>query len=35
VLGTESPVEKADALRRFGKMFMGHLWDVFARTKLE
>ncbi|QSQ26083.1 GMC family oxidoreductase [Pyxidicoccus parkwayensis] len=35
VLGTDSPVQKADALRRFGKMFMGHLWDVFARTKLE
>ncbi|MBZ4417352.1 GMC oxidoreductase [Myxococcus sp. RHSTA-1-4] len=35
VLGTDSAVKKADALKRFGSMFMGHLWDVFARTKLE
>ncbi|MCP3142335.1 GMC oxidoreductase [Pyxidicoccus xibeiensis] len=35
VLGTTSPAVKADALKRFGGMFMGHLWDVFARTKLQ
>ncbi|ATB48139.1 GMC oxidoreductase [Corallococcus macrosporus] len=35
VLGTTSPVAKAHALKRFGSMFMGNLWDVFARTKLE
>jgi len=35
VLGTTSPLAKAQALRRFGGMFMGNLWDVFARTKLE
>ncbi|AKQ66184.1 Cholesterol oxidase [Myxococcus hansupus] len=35
VLGTSSPLAKANALRRFGNMFMGNLWDVFARTKLE
>ncbi|NMO18146.1 GMC family oxidoreductase [Pyxidicoccus fallax] len=35
VLGTDSPVRKADAFRRFGGMFMGTLWDVYARAKLE
>lgn len=35
VLGTTSPLAKTQALKRFGSMFMGNLWDVFARTKLE
>ncbi|MBU8895155.1 GMC family oxidoreductase [Corallococcus sp. M34] len=35
VLGTTSPVTQADALRRFGAMFMGSLWDVFVRPRME
>jgi cholesterol oxidase len=33
--GARNPLEKADALARFGKVFMGTLWDVFARAKFE
>ncbi|RYZ40819.1 MAG: GMC family oxidoreductase, partial [Myxococcaceae bacterium] len=35
VLGTSSPLKQADAMRRFGGMFMGTLWDVFARAKFD
>jgi cholesterol oxidase len=35
VLGTDSPVKKADALQRFGTMFMGSLWDTFVRPRME
>ncbi|XXF77249.1 GMC family oxidoreductase [Myxococcaceae bacterium GXIMD 01537] len=35
VLGSDSPLVKADALRRFGTMFMGTLWDVFVRPRFE
>ena len=35
VLGTTSAKEKADAYWRFGAMFMGTLWDVFVRPRLE
>jgi cholesterol oxidase len=33
VTGTDSPLERAEALARFGRMFMGNLWDVFIRAK--
>ncbi|WP_437923706.1 GMC family oxidoreductase [Sorangium sp. So ce291] len=32
--GTDDRREKIAAIGRFGKMFMGDLWDVFARAKL-
>lgn len=35
VLGTTSTQAKADAYWRFGSMFMGTLWDVFVRPRLE
>src|SRR5208337_4544451 len=33
VSGGRGVLERADALRRFGSLFMGTLWDVFARAK--
>ena len=33
VTGTDSEIEKAKALARFGGMFMGTLWDVFIGAK--
>ena len=35
VPGARSLLEETDALARFGKVFMGTLWDVFARAKFE
>ena len=35
VLGTTSTQAKADAYWRFGSMFMGTLWDVFVRPRME
>jgi cholesterol oxidase len=35
VLGTQAPEVKKDAFVRFGSMFMGTLWDVFARPRME
>ena len=35
VLGTTNIEAKKDAFVRFGSMFMGTLWDVFARPRLE
>lgn len=34
VSGTDDPGRKAAALMQFGRMFMGTLWDVFARPRL-
>lgn len=34
VSGTDDPTRKAAALAQFGHMFMGTLWDVFARPRL-
>jgi cholesterol oxidase len=34
VSGTDDPAGKAAALAQFGRMFMGTLWDVFARPRL-
>ncbi len=34
ISGAENEVQRADALARFGKVFMGTLWDVFVRGKL-
>jgi cholesterol oxidase len=34
VSGTNDPVKKADAIARFGHLFMGTLWDVFAAPRL-
>ena len=34
VSGTDDPARKAAALAQFGRMFMGTLWDVFARPRL-
>lgn len=34
VSGTDDPAKKADAIARFGRMFMGTLWDVFAAPHL-
>ena len=34
VSGTNDPAKKADALARFGHMFMGTLWDVFVKPRL-
>jgi cholesterol oxidase len=33
VTGTDSRIEEASALGRFGEMFMGTLWNVFVRAK--
>jgi cholesterol oxidase len=35
VHGTEDPRRKADAVTRFGRMFLGSLWDVFVRMRLQ
>lgn len=35
VRGTRSEVARLDALARFGEFFMGTLWNVFVRPKLE
>ncbi len=35
VSGTNSEVEKASAMARFGKSFMGTLWDVFVRRRFD
>jgi cholesterol oxidase len=35
VLGTHHPTEQAEALARFGQMFLGSLWDVFVRMRLQ
>ncbi|MGZ3461750.1 MAG: GMC family oxidoreductase, partial [Archangium sp.] len=35
VIGTTSVQAKKDAFLRFGSMFMGTLWDVFVRPRLE
>lgn len=35
VTGTESKLKQADALRRFGEVFLGTLLDVFIRPQLE
>lgn len=35
VSGARNPVEKLDAQTRFGRMFVGTLWDVFVRPRLE
>lgn len=32
--GTESPIESADAIARFGRAFLGSLYDVYVRSKL-
>ncbi|WP_437674520.1 GMC oxidoreductase [Sorangium sp. So ce131] len=32
--GTDDRLEKLSALGRFGRMFMGDLWEVFAKSKL-
>jgi cholesterol oxidase len=34
VSGTSDPAKKADAIARFGHLFMGTLWDVFAAPRL-
>jgi cholesterol oxidase len=34
VSGTNDPAKKADAIARFGHLFMGTLWDVFAAPRL-
>jgi cholesterol oxidase len=34
VTGATGELERLDALARFGKVFMGTLWDVFVRGKL-
>jgi len=34
VSGTDDPARKAAVLAQFGRMFMGTLWDVFARPRL-
>src|SRR5579863_6280811 len=34
VTGTDNPTQKAEAMGRFGNMFMGTLWDVFVRPRL-
>lgn len=34
VSGTDDPVKQAAAIARFGQLFMGTLWDVFARPRL-
>ena len=34
VSGTNDPAKKADALARFGHMFMGTLWEVFVKPRL-
>jgi cholesterol oxidase len=34
VSGTDDPAKKADAIKRFGHLFMGTLWDVFAAPRL-
>ena len=34
VSGTNDPAKKASAIARFGHMFMGTLWDVFAAPRL-
>src|SRR2546422_5455059 len=33
VTGTDSRIEQAEAIARFGRMFMGTLWDVFVASK--
>ena len=33
ITGSDSAIERAEALARFGGMFMGTLWDVFVRAK--
>jgi cholesterol oxidase len=34
VSGTTSPVEKAHTIERFGRAFVGTLWDLFVKHKL-
>ncbi len=34
VSGTNDPAAKAAAITRFGRLFMGTLWDVFVRPRL-
>ena len=34
VSGTSSPVEKAHTIERFGRAFVGTLWDLFVKHKL-
>jgi cholesterol oxidase len=34
VSGTTSPVEKAHTMERFGRAFVGTLWDLFVKHKL-
>ena len=34
VSGASGEIERLDALARFGKVFIGTLWDVFVRAKL-
>ena len=34
VTGTDDAVKQADAIGRFGHLFMGTLWDVFAKPRL-
>jgi cholesterol oxidase len=33
-LGTNDPIEQAEALDEFGKMFFGSLWEVFVKPHL-
>jgi cholesterol oxidase len=35
VPGAQSELQRLDALARFGKSFMGTLWDVFVQPRLE
>jgi cholesterol oxidase len=35
VLGAQGPAARARALGRFGGLFLGGLWDVFVRPRLE
>ncbi|MDB4990012.1 MAG: Cholesterol oxidase, partial [Myxococcaceae bacterium] len=35
VSGTHNPVKQAEAIARFGQVFMGSLWDVFVRRGLQ
>lgn len=34
VAGTDKPAKKLEALGRFGRMFLGELWEVYVRDKL-
>ena len=35
ISGTHNPAKQAEAMARFGRVFLGSLWDVFVRRGLQ